>query len=335
MSRRGALTVEPLRDRFRGTLLGLFIGDALGMPVEGWPRAMIRERFVHDRGRLREMCDARLGAGTYTDDTQMALALAEALLDGEAGASEPDLDRVAARFAERYDPERGYGGNTRRILAAIRRGTPWRRAVEDLRLPGGSWANGAAMRVAPVALAFYPDSERVAAAAERQAEVTGHDHPIGRFGARLQALGVLEALRCGAGAGEVEVGGFIERLASGAPEELDRPLDWIREHTEGAQGADPESAVRVLGVGGRASASVPAALWAFLRHRSDPEAVVVEAVGLGGDTDTIGAMAGALAGAYHGASAFPERWLSALEDGRYGKTYAVELADRLYERATA
>ena len=46
-------------------------------------------------------------------------------------------------------------------------------------------------------------------------------------------------------------------------------------------------------------------------------------------------MAGALAGACHGASAFPERWLAALEDGRYGKTYAVELADRLYERTTA
>ncbi len=332
------MSVDPLQDRFRGTLLGLFIGDALGMPVEGWPRAVIRERFAHDRGRVREMCDARLGAGTYTDDTQMALALAEALLDGTAGAPgpghdpDPDLDRIAARFAERYDPERGYGGNTRRILAGIRRGTPWRRVIEELRLPGGSWANGAAMRVAPVALAFYPDLERVAAAAERQAEVTGHDHPIGRFGARLQALAVLEALRRGAVGDEIRAGELVDRLASGAPEEFRGPLDWIREHAEGPERADPEVAVRMLGVGGRASASVPAALWAFLRYRSDPEAVIVEAVGLGGDTDTIGAMAGALTGAYHGASAFPERWLAALEDGRYGKTYAVELADRLYER---
>lgn len=329
------MTVDPLQDRFRGTLLGLFIGDALGMPVEGWPRAVIRERFAHDRGRVREMCDARLGAGTYTDDTQMALALAEALFDGAVGAPAPglDLDRIAARFAERYDPERGYGGNTRRILAAIRKGTPWRRAVDELRLPGGSWANGAAMRVAPVALAFYPDPERVATAAQRQAEVTGHDHPIGRFGARLQALAVLESLRRGAAGEEIRVAELLERLASGAPEELRGPLDWIREHADGPQAADPEAAVRVLGVGGRASASVPAALWAFLRYRSDPERAVVEAVGLGGDTDTIGAMAGALTGAYHGASAFPERWLAALEDGRYGKSYTVELADRLYERA--
>ncbi|MFW6079466.1 MAG: ADP-ribosylglycohydrolase family protein, partial [Gemmatimonadota bacterium] len=122
-------------DRVRGVLIGTMIGDALGMPFEGMPRDAILARH----GEPREMLEARLGRGTYTDDTQMALALAEALIDSPGRL---DRDRVAARFAERYDPARGYGANTRRVLEAIRRGRPWREAAARHRPPGGSWANG-------------------------------------------------------------------------------------------------------------------------------------------------------------------------------------------------
>lgn len=322
-----------LADRFRGALLGTFAGDALGMPVEGWPRQAIRERFGHRGREVREMMDARLGLGTYTDDTEMTLALAEALLASPPG--ELHLDRVAERFAEAFRPERGYGANTRRILsgirAALRDGRPWRDVVEGLLLPGGSWANGAAMRVAPVALAFYPSAGDVARAAEAQAEVTGHSHPVGRSGARLQALAVLGALRRGAEGRELDPEELLEEVGDVLPEVFSRALDWIARHLE----ASPDDAARTLGVGARASDSVPAALWAFLSRRDDPEEAVVRAVTLGGDADTIGAMAGALAGAYHGASALPERWLGVLEDGERGRSYAEELADRLHRRALA
>ncbi|MFP3939410.1 MAG: ADP-ribosylglycohydrolase family protein [Thermoanaerobaculia bacterium] len=329
---------EALRDRYRGTLLGLFAGDALGMPVEGWPLREIRARFSHQGGQVRELEEARLGAGTYTDDTQMALALGEALLASPDSPGDGiDLDRVAACFAGAFAPERGYGGNTRRILAAVRGGTPWRRAVGEMQLPGGSWANGAAMRVAPVALAFYPDPVAVGRAAEAQAEVTGHSHPVGRTGARLQALAVLAALRRGA-EGEalepLELVAELRECSPGLPEEHEEALEWI----EAGLDARPSEAVRSLGVSGRASESVPAALWAFLSCARDPEGeaegAIVRAVSLGGDADTIGAMAGALAGAYRGASALPARWLDALEEGPRGRSYAVDLADRLYEGGT-
>lgn len=325
------MSTSRLADRFRGALLGTFVGDALGMPVEGWPRQAIRERFGHRGREVREMMDARLGLGTYTDDTQMTLALAEALLDAPPG--EIDLDRVAHRFAEAYGAERGYGGNTRRILSgirsALRNGQPWRGAVERHRLPGGSWANGAAMRVAPVALAFYPRQGTTAHAAEAQAEVTGHTHPVGRSGARLQALAVLGAVRRGALDRPLDPADFLEEIGGVLPDDYRQALGWIAENLE----ADSEDAARALGVSGRASESVAAALWAFLSRRDDPEEAVVRAVSLGGDADTIGAMAGALAGAYHGASALPERWVAVLEDGDRGRSYAEALADRLHARA--
>ncbi|MEE8278032.1 MAG: ADP-ribosylglycohydrolase family protein [Thermoanaerobaculia bacterium] len=309
-----------LRDRFRGALLGTFVGDALGMPLEGL-HGILR------RGTVREMLEARLGRGTYTDDTQLMIALAEALLDVPAGG-ELDLERVAARFAESFDPARGYGGNTRRILAAIRRGEPWLGAVQARLLPGGSFANGAAMRVAPIALAYYPNPAEVARSAEAQAEVTGHTHLLGRFGARILALAVLRALRRGVEGHPFDFQGFVEEVRETAPAEFAAALDWIVEHRD----ALPRQAARRLGTGLRAVHSVPVALWAFASRAEDPEEAIVRAVNLGGDADTIGAMTGTLAGAYHGAAALPRRWLEVLEEGETGREYVCRLADRLWER---
>lgn len=308
-------------DQVRGVLLGAMVGDALGMPVEGWSARMIRARH----GELREMLSARIGRGSYTDDTQMMLALAEALLDTPGRV---DRDRVAARFAASLDPARGYGGNTIQVLAAIRSGVPWPEAAERHAPAGGSWANGAAMRVASVAIAFYPDADRVARAAAEQADVTGHTHPVGRGGAVVQALAVRLALELGASRRPVDTAAFAGALLGQGGEEYDTALRWIAQHPD----ADPDEAGARLGTSGRASESVPMAVWAFLSRAHDAEAVIVRAVNAGGDTDTIGAMAGALAAGYNGERGLPSRWIDALENGQRGRDYARRLADRLADR---
>jgi len=325
------MTPDPrLKDRFRGVLLGTLVGDALGMPVEGWSAEAIRSEL----GEVREMLPARLGAGTFTDDTQMAAGLALALLD-EGHPVGPDVDLIARRFGEGFDPRRGYGGNTRKILTEIRAGVPWREVLERRRLPGGSFANGAAMRVAPAALAGYPDPALVLRIAEVQARPTGHDHPEARLGARLQAVAVLAALDGGPGDPPPEPEAILRAAIQGWEEEIPpgypAAVEWITRNRRVA----PEEAAAALGVGGRALESVPAALWAFLAHPDDPEEAVVTAVGMGGDTDTIGAMAGALVGARCGASALPSRWIEALETGPQGKDGLTELADRLNDRAVS
>jgi poly(ADP-ribose) glycohydrolase ARH3 len=106
-------------DRARGALLGTFVGDALGMPFEGLARAAIPERLT--------MLDARLGRGTYTDDTEMAIALAESLL--ERGSI--DARALGRAFADAHDPRRGYGAGTTRVLRLVRSGLPPTR--------GGGW----------------------------------------------------------------------------------------------------------------------------------------------------------------------------------------------------
>ncbi len=81
-----------------------------------------------------------------------------------------------------------------------------------------------------------------------------------------------------------------------------------------------------VGNGIRASEAVAAALWAFVRYAKTPEECVVRAVNFGGDTDTIGAMAGALAGALHGTSWIPSRWYDNMENGQHGRDEIVEVA---------
>ena len=114
-----------------------------------------------------------------------------------------------------------------------------------------------------------------------------------------------------------------------SPAEFASALGWIGDHL----GASSSAAAATLGTGSRAAASVPAALWSFLSREDDPEETVVRAVNLGGDADTIGAMAAALAGAFHGADALPGRWLDELENGDKGKDHVVELSDRLFAEA--
>ena len=130
-----------LRDRFRGLMAGIAVGDALGRPVEG-SRA-VPDWYVDDM-------IARSLRLLYSDDTVMAVALAESLLecDGFEGA---DMSR---RFAEAWssEPERGYGSNVVMVFGAVSRGADWRSAAESQFGGAGSYGNGGAMRVAPVAL---------------------------------------------------------------------------------------------------------------------------------------------------------------------------------------
>lgn len=171
-----------IRDRARGALLGTFVGDALGMPFEGVaPRAI---------PAAVEMVEAGLGRGTYTDDTQMMIALAESLI--ERGWVEEE--HLARAFQAAYDPARGYGRGTRRVLELWRSGAPVADAANQLFGGQGSRGNGAAMRVAPVAVCFRQHPERLLEEAARSARVT-HAHPVGVDAAVVQAAAIGAALR--------------------------------------------------------------------------------------------------------------------------------------------
>jgi poly(ADP-ribose) glycohydrolase ARH3 len=299
-------------DRSCGALLGTFVGDALGMAFEGDPPAAIPLRL--------EMVEARLGRGTYTDDTEMMIVLAESLI--EDGFVQPES--LARRFLERHDPRRGYGGGTLRVFAHWRDGVPVDVAAGLVFGGQGSAGNGAAMRIAPVGVRFAADPARLLEQARRSAAVT-HAHPLGIDGAVAQAAAVAAAVR----------GDDVAAAARQAVEtdEMRRQLDTVAELLDEAL-ADPTEVAEALGNGSTAPKSVPLAVYAACRTDDFREAVTF-AVRCGGDTDTIAAMAGAIAGARHGRNAIPSSWLDVLEDGAYGRSYVERLAASLAAQATS
>ena len=294
-------------DAARGALLGTFVGDALGMPYEGATPSEVPEQV--------DMVEARLGVGTYTDDTEMMIALAESLIE----CGRVDERSLAAAFLDRFDPRRGYGGGTRRVLELWRQGVPVEGAAAQIFDGEGSRGNGAAMRVAPIAVRFGGDPRRLEAEAERSARVT-HRHPIGVDAAKVQATAIAAAAR---GSDVLEAAGRVVKTP-----ELKRGLDRARTLRRGEP--DPVEAGRELGNESAGDRSVPTALYAAISHQSF-EGAVSFAVRCAGDTDTIGAMTGAIVGARVGMAGIPRRWLDALEDGERGRRYVESLADSLLE----
>lgn len=302
------------QDIARGVLLGTFVGDALGARWEGVEPVDLEAA----RRRLDESLSDRLYR--YTDDTQLTMALAEHLCD------HPQVDppALAMKFREHFEGHRGYARGMFGIVGAWDRGMAPDEAARSV-FPEGSFGNGAAMRAAPVGVVWRDDVEQLTSAAHRQAAIT-HAHPIGKDAAAAQAHAV--ALAANNGTFTVD---DIRLIASRAEtDELRRTLtvagDVATQHL-GTPLPMPEIA-EAVGTGVLADQSVPAALWVAAVADDFTEAVVLS-LALGGDVDTIGAMAGAITGAALSDRVIPAAWLERLEDGARGRRYAVDLADRL------
>jgi poly(ADP-ribose) glycohydrolase ARH3 len=301
---------DRLRDRARGALAGVAVGDCVGAPFEGWS-----EVSHADLDRVLDG-DSLL---QYTDDTAMTIVLARSLL----ATGGFDGQHLSAAFAEAYaaEPWRGYGAGPPRVFEMLRRGARWDEAPSRLFGAEGSFGNGGAMRVAPVALLALGNLATTADLARRTASVT-HAHDIGMDGAALLACAVGAVLDGGGDADPLAVVEAVRpHVATG---ELRSRLDRIPPLLDDPA---PDRIAAELGHGTSAVEAVPAALTAGLA----PSGSVVEAVSLavriGGDTDTIAAMAGALAGARHGFAAVPAR----LRERTEGVDELVRLADRLLD----
>ncbi|MEX0657671.1 MAG: ADP-ribosylglycohydrolase family protein [Egibacteraceae bacterium] len=298
-----------LSERFRGCLLGVAAGDALGAPFEGLSQvdADAVARWVASPAPLR-----------WTDDTHMTLGVARSLLDCKG----VDGPRLAAELARTHDAEpwRGYGAGPPQVFAALAQGAAWDAPAAQLFGGGGSFGNGAAMRVAPVGLVAHRAPDTLAAWARTSARVT-HAHELGQQAAVLQAAAV-GWLVTAEPAGR-DPAGVLDHLGTLAPDGVFRErLDRVAGLTSSAS---MRTVVAELGNGITGLEAVPAALHAFLRQpRSLPDAVTY-AVRLGGDTDTIASMTGALAGAFLGEAAVPPAWRDRLE----AADELVRLADAL------
>jgi ADP-ribosylglycohydrolase len=281
------------------SLQGLAIADALGARFEG----------SHlDPAAENAPVEPTQGVAHWTDDTQMALSVVDVLQ--RCGAI--DQDALAAAFASRYEPWRGYGAGMHHLLVALRGGQPWREARHSV-FENGSFGNGSAMRIGPLGAYFHDTPiEHVVAQAELSAEVT-HSHPEGRAGAIAVALAAWLAAD------------NRNSLPRSGPELLRTvatrlaPSLRVTAGLAKAVGLAPDTplsrAVADLGNGSRVSCqdTVPLALWLALNRLGDYEGAVRAAIAAGGDTDTTAAIVGSIVAAYGGSACIPARWRSLVE----------------------
>jgi ADP-ribosylglycohydrolase len=244
----------------------------------------------------------------HTDDTEMALAIAEVL----DRCGRIDQDELAAVFARRYrdDPQRGYGATAHEILRAILQGVSWQEASCSAFDGRGSMGNGGAMRVAPVGAYFADDFSLVEEEARLSAEVT-HGHAEGQAGAIAVAIAAAWAWR---NCGNCEARWHMLETVldftppgetrSGIEQALAMPLE-----------ASVADAAAVLGNGAQiiAQNTVPFALWCACRHLDNFENALWSAVSAGGDIDTNCAIIGGIVSLAVGREGIPVEWLQARE----------------------
>ncbi|MGA1840946.1 MAG: ADP-ribosylglycohydrolase family protein [bacterium] len=292
------LSGKSLRSRFAGCLLGLALGDSLGAPFEGMPG-----------GEYSYSCENPL---IYTDDTEMMINLTESILSSRA----VDPEDIAQAFVKGYTKGRGYGRGTVRALSLIKEGMSINEAARSI-FPDGSCGNGAAMRVAPIGLLYWWNSGFILDAAEKSSIPT-HIHPLGIEGAKIMALAVGFTIK--GITREALPGSLIDNVN----EELYRKkLSVIRDLLR--EDANAGEVAHRLGNGVFAHESVPAALYAFIRFGNDYKKTIEFCFSLGGDIDTIAAMAGALSGAYVSEDCLPGECIQKLEDADRIKYLSFQL----------
>lgn len=275
------------RDRAVGVVVGAAVGDALGAPFEFLPAGTYDERFPEPvlDGTAEMVGGGSFGwePGEFTDDTQMGVALALALID--RGGYDPDA--VWAAWRAWRTTAADVGSTTSHALAS-----PDRRHVHHPH-PERTAANGALMRAFPLAVAFqHLHDDVVRQVTLHQAALT-HPHPAAGWSAWLGVAAMREAVRGGDPFARLDA-----ELAHLPDEERRRFAGML------FAGWSPERAPHG---NGSAWVCLAQAVWA-LRTTSTFEDAVVAAVRLGDDADTVACVTGALAGARYGSGAIPPRW---------------------------
>ncbi len=280
------------RDRFRGCLLGLAVGDSVGTAVEFRPR-----------GSFPPVTDMVGGGpfglepGQWTDDTSLALCLAESLIEKQGFDVLDQMERYVRWYREGHLSSTGscfdIGGATSSALHRFMdTGDPFSGST-DARSAG----NGSIMRLAPVPMFFWPDAAEAAHYAGESSRTT-HGAQECVDACRLYALMLVGALG-GKSKGDV--------LACTAATDLDL-APRIRAIAEGAYAGKTEDRIRGSGY---VAESLEAALWCFLKAGSFRDAIL-KAVNLGDDADTTAAVCGQIAGAHYGEGGIPAGWLGRL-----------------------
>jgi poly(ADP-ribose) glycohydrolase ARH3 len=308
------------------------IGDVIGAAVEAESPGYIRKTFksLDDILALKsvpELLSGEWEVGRFTDDTQMTICVAEWLTSGAT----LDGKSLLERFCRMYEPWRHYGPGVRLILESFPKARERWMDLATVMFPQGSYGNGSAMRVAPIGLFLHNDLAGLIEATRTSSVVT-HSHHMAVQGATLQAAAVATATR-----GELEPARFLGTLniALAHFEKIGQDTSVYRmalaRVAEGiSKNLPAQRMVAYLGNGIKAQEAVPMAIYCFLANRDSFEKAVEAAIFLGGDTDTIASMTGAISGAALGEASVPERWLRRVREKIHTPEKLQQLARELF-----
>lgn len=307
--------MKTMLDRYRGCLVGLAIGDALGTTIEfKCPGSFEPITDIIGGGPFH------LKAGQWTDDTSMALCLAESLVECKGFNPQDQMDRYVKWYREGYLSSTGtcfdIGNATRSALKRyIATQEPFSGTDN-----ANSAGNGSIMRLAPVPL-YYANDPTLAMKYCRESSLTTH--------------GALECVDACKYLGSLIIGAIQGRDKEAILKPLFHPIDgyWDKEVlcdkiSAIAKGSFKEKNPPAIKGTGYVVDSLEAALWAFHSSASFEEGLLL-AVNLGDDADTTGAVYGQLAGAFYGESAIPAKWLEKI----YDRQVIESLAEEIYREA--
>jgi len=299
-------------ERYQGCLLGLAVGDALGTTLEFKPPGSFTP--------ITNMIGGgpfNLKPGQWTDDTSMALCLAESLIECRGFNPQDQMERYVRWWKEGHLSSTGtcfdIGNTTRTALATfLKTGNP-------ISGPSDSYSagNGSLMRLAPVPL-FYAGNSREAIRESGESSKTTHGAPTA-----VDACRYFGALIVGALSGEDKETLLSDHYCPVPGYWQEMPL--IPEIVEIAEGSFKHKQPPEIRGSGYVVQSLEAALWAFFHSNTFEEGCLM-AVNLGDDADTTGAIYGQLAGAYYGVNAIPPSWRKTLAEYAFIIAFAEKLA---------
>ncbi|RJR29732.1 MAG: ADP-ribosylglycohydrolase family protein [Desulfobacteraceae bacterium] len=300
-------------DKAKGVIFGLAIGDALGAPTEFIKLPEIKRRYGPEG--VLDLPHPAL----FTDDTQMSIAIAEALVR----AGEKDIDSIMGAVREEFikwlhSPEnkRAPGRTCLQGVANMEKGTPWTKSGIER-----SKGCGSAMRAAPIGYLYQHDPTKLREVAHATGICT-HGHPT----ADAACIGAAYLVKLALDG--IKPDNMIPELlqfTAGISGEFDEAIQKVARCIEWE---DEEKALDYLGEGWVGEEAVALALYCFLRYPDDYKSAVLRGANSNGDSDSIASIAGSISGAYLGIGAIPPEWIMKIEKTDYLRSLAEGMAEK-------
>ena len=285
-----------------GMIFGLAIGDALGRPTEFMSLKNIQSKYGPDG--IQDLP----GQALYTDDTQMTIAIIEALIK----TGDQDLEKIMAAIRDefiqwRHSPENNRAPENACLtgVSNLEKGVHWSESgVPD------SKGCGTAMRVAPIGYLYQNDPEKLKKVARASGICThGHRTAIAAsIGAAYLVKLALDRIE------PIKMIHEVIAFTNGISKEF---TDAILKIEKCLDGDDEENELKYLGEGWIGEEAVAIALYCFLRYSNDYEKAVLRGANTNGDSDSVACIAGGISGAYLGINAIPYQWLTKIEKSDY------------------